>query len=209
MLDRIESNDRRGGCGVFTHLDGLRMNRTTLKLMLARLGSRKGLLLSGTIAWLACYATTGLSDDERLLQTESFVYDLQPDWIGLRTEIPYTFINRTGRTIYLVNCNGVFSRYLERENEGEWKIAWSPLIPSCLSSPIAIEENAVFHDTLHVWGAPPDSVNQGPNFDLADPTGVYRIVWGTGLTSFDAYAQPFGPLIKLDWRVSNRFTLRR
>ncbi len=184
-------------------------NGKILRLTLAQLGSVGTLVVSITFGLLGCDAATGIRDDERLLQTESLVYELQPDWIGLRTEIPYTFTNRTGRTIYLVNCNGVFSAHLERENEGEWKIAWSPVIPLCLSSPIVIDQNTVFHDTLHIWGAPPDSIHHGPNFDLADPSGVYRIVWSTGLTSFDANAQPFGPMIKLDWRVSNRFTLQR
>ena len=174
-----------------------------------QLGSGGALLVSATVGWLGCDTATGLSDDERFIQTESLVYELQPDWIGLRTEIPYTFTNRTGRTIYLVNCRGAFSIHLERQDEGAWKAAWSPVIPACLSPPIAIEKNTVFHDTLHVWGAPPDSSHYAPNFDLDDPSGVYRIVWGTGLTSFDANAYPFGPLITLDWRVSNRFTLQR
>ena len=181
----------------------------TLGFRWPQLRSRGVLFVSVTLGYLGCYTITGLSDEERLIQTESLVYELQPDWIGLRTEIPYAFTNRTGRTIYLVNCNGAFSIHLEREDGEGWRTAWSPIRAACLSAPIVIEENAVFHDTLHVWGAPPDSTNWSPNFDIDDPSGVYRIVWGTGVGSYDEDASPHGPLIMLEWRVSNRFTLQR
>jgi len=179
------------------------------KPTLAELVSGTALLVSGTLGWLGCDTATGLSDDERLIQTESLVYELRAGGIGLSVAIPYTFTNRTGRTIYLGNCNGGFSRYLEREDQGGWTIAWSPFIQDCISPPIVIEANTVFHDTLHVWGAPADSNNVSPHFDQDDPSSVYRIVWGTGFASFDSNARPFGQLMKFDWRVSNRFTLQR
>jgi hypothetical protein len=184
-------------------------NGNILRRTLAELGSMGALLVSGTFGWLGCDTATGLSDDERLIQTESLVYELHPDWIGLSAEIPYTFTNRTGRTVYLGNCNGAFSILLEREDEDGWKTAWAPWRQTCLSSPIVIEAHTVFHDTLHVWGAPADGTNVSPHFDQDDPSSVYRIVWGTGLWSYDESGPPFGTLIRLDWRVSNRFTLQR
>jgi hypothetical protein len=152
---------------------------------------------------------TGLeSDSDRLIQTESLEYQFQPDWIGLRVEIPYVFTNRTGRRVYLVNCNGAFALHLERENEGAWRSAWGPALEDCLSPPIVIRRNATFADTLRVWGAPPGS-NTRPQFDVNDPSGTYRIVWDHALSSFQADRYPFGPQIPLDARISNRFTIRR
>ena len=159
---------------------------------------------------LACDTFYGPSDNgDPLIQTDALEYQLTPDWVGLRVEIPYTFTNRTGDRVYLVNCNGSFSIHLEREQDGEWKHAWSPVHNLCLSPPIVVEPNGTFSDTLNVWGAPPDSLHIGPSFDVADPSGVYRIVWGTGLWSFQSDTLPFGPLIPLEWRISNHFTLRR
>lgn len=167
-------------------------------------------ILGLILALAACDTFTEPGDEfGPVIQTDSLEYHLIPRWGGLRVDIPYTFENRTGRRVFLVNCNSTFNILLQREQDGEWKNAWSPLLPSCLSPPIVIEANATFADILRVWGAPPDSTNWGPNFDVADPSGVYRIVWGTGLWSFQSDTLPFGPQIPLKWRVSNRFTLRR
>jgi hypothetical protein len=177
-------------------------NERTFGLTLARLASGGALLVPATFAWLGCDSATGPSDDQRLIQTESPAYQLQRKGIALTAEIPYTFTNRTGRTVYLGNCNGAFSILLEREDEDGWKTAWAPWRQTCLSPPIVIEANTVFHDTLYVWGAPADSTNISPHFDQDEPSRVYRIVWGTGLW-FNAV------LINRNWRISNRFTLRK
>lgn len=167
-------------------------------------------ILGSILAVAACDTFTEPGDEfGPVIQTDSLEYHLIPDWVGLRVDIPYTFENRTGRQISLVNCNGSFSIHLQREQDGEWKFAWSPVRNMCLSAPIVIEPNGTFAETLNVWGAPPDSLHIGPNFDVADPSGIYRIVWGTGLWSFQSDSLPFGPQIPLKWRVSNRFTLRR
>jgi hypothetical protein len=123
-------------------------NGKILRLTLARLRSTGALLVSATFAWLGCDSATGPSDDQRLIQTESSAYQLQRKGIALTTEIPHTFTNRTGRTVYLSNCNGAFSILLEREDEDRWKTAWAPWRQTCLSPPIVIEANTVFHDTL-------------------------------------------------------------
>ena len=42
-----------------------------------------------------------------LLRTTSAVYELQTDVSGdLTARVDYTFTNRTGATVYIVNCNG-------------------------------------------------------------------------------------------------------
>jgi hypothetical protein len=168
--------------------------------------------LAGTRSWLlpmvgmslgelGCESSTGLApESERLIQTDSPQYDLQPEWIGWRVDIPYVFINRTGGTVYLANCNGGFGLHLEREDSGSWHTAWSPVILLCLSPPIVIERNVTFTDTLHVWGVPPGS-DAIPQFDVDDPSGTYRIVWDAAHWSSEQ--------IPLVMRISNRFLLRR
>jgi hypothetical protein len=128
-----------------------------------------------------------------------------PDADGLATEIPYVFHNRTGAPVFLVNCNGAFALTLERLEGDQWKVAWGPFLPLCLSPPIVIEAGARFADTLHVWGSPPNQ-NSAPSFDVADPSGTYRLVWNAALSSFQDRL-PFGEPIPLSYRVSNLFTL--
>ena len=143
---------------------------------------------------------------EPLIQTDATTYQLVSDADGLSTEIPYVFENRTGASVYLVNCNGVFALRLERLERGQWNVAWSPVLPLCLSPPIVIEAGATFAATLHVWGSPPNQ-NSAPSFDVADPSGTYRLVWDAALSSFQDYL-PFGEPIPFPYRVSNPFTLR-
>ena len=171
-----------------------------------------------SVAWLGCDTATGITyDGTPLLQTESLEYELRSDGIGLSAEIPYVFTNRTGRPVYIVNCRGYFLLHLEKEVDGEWTFAWGPGVNACLSDPIVVEANETFIDTISVWGTPPDRINTGPNFHVDDPDGVYRIVWDDALSSFtedappvqDDVFSPFGPQIPLEWRISNRFTLRR
>ena len=183
------------------------MNREGHRLVVAPSRLQLPLVLAASLAGFGCESSTGLArDSERLIQTESLAYDLRSDGPGLGVEIGYVFTNRTGAPVYLVNCGGGFGLHLEREVEGVWRFAWGPILPLCLSPPIVIESNATFADTLRVWGAPPGS-NTYPQFDVEDPSGIYRIVWDAALSSFQD-SVPLGPQIPFEARISNRFTLR-
>jgi len=148
-------------------------------------GLRTLLAVLPALGCMGCEDSTGLSNDShRLIQTGALEYNLEWDGIGFKTEIPYTFSNRTRKTIYLTNCGGQFGLYLERKADTgwerkiatAWKVAWAPVINDCLSEPIVIEKGATFFDTLWVWGALPGH-NVSPTFDVEDPSGTYRIVW--------------------------------
>lgn len=140
-----------------------------------------------------------------LLQTEQEAYELRPAGKGFATEIAYEFENRTGGRVYLVNCLGGFGLALDRWEGGEWVRAWSPVLRSCLSPAIVIEDGEVFSDTLHVWGALPGT-NAGPAFDTADPSGAYRIRW---IEAYPSDRDDLGSAhpIPEEYRVSNSFQL--
>ena len=126
-------------------------------------------------------------------------------WYG--TEIPYSFTNRTGSKVYLVNCEGRFDLGLEVQESGEWVLAWSSVSGLCLDAPIVIEPGEVWETTLEVIGCTSGG-SCAPRLDTTRITSApVRIVWGTGLSSYDS-AYPFGELIPLEERVSNSFTLR-
>ena len=138
-------------------------------------------------------------------QTNADSYVLSDDGRGWRTEIPYTFQNRFGRPVFLVNCRGSFALHLDRLEAGEWQPRWSPVIAACLSAPIEIAPDEIFRDTVRVWGAKP-GVNAHPAFDVPDPSGEYRLVWDAALWSFQDRL-PFGEPIPEAARTSNTFTL--
>lgn len=147
---------------------------------------------------MACDSPVSPADP--LLLTDTTSYVLRSEGVGWRTDIPYTFTNRTGSAVYLANCNGAFALRLDRRVDGLWKAAWSPVLPLCLSAPIVIAEGATFRTTLHVWGARPNE-NAGPEFDSSDPTGTYRIVWISAVSRLEPDG-PFGPELPLEARVS-------
>jgi len=122
-------------------------------------------------------------------------------------QIPYSFTNRTGSKVYLENCRGSFSIFLQTKEDGEWSYTWSPVLPACLSPPIVIEPGEVYATILDLGGCTSGG-SCGPTLDLARVTSApARIVWGTGLSSYDADRHPFGELIPLEERVSNSFRL--
>ena len=124
----------------------------------------------------------------------------------IRTQIPYSFTNRTGSRVFLVNCLGEFAVSLQMQQAGEWVRAWSPILLLCWSAPIVIEPGEVYRTTLDVFASLPGGSWQ-PYLPPPDASTAYRIVWGTGLSSYDPDQYPFGELIPLAERVSNSFTL--
>lgn len=140
-----------------------------------------------------------------LIQTNQTSYMLSWDGQSLTTTIGYVFTNRTGGTVYLPNCQGEFDVELERAGSASWNVAWAPVIPACLSPPIVIKAGATVADTLLVTGGLPGS-NVGPQFDRADPSGTYRLVWTQALSSYDP-STGFGRIEPGEDRVSNSFEL--
>ena len=165
---------------------------------------RPALLVVGICFLPACSSTN--APDPPLLQTDSLVVRLVREGDLLRTSIPYTFTNRTGGPVYLLNCRGRFGLHLEREDAGGWTLAWSPVSLACLSPPIVIDEAEVWVDTLDVVAGIPDS-NAWPRFDIADPAGTYRIVWGAAFSSYRPDGPPWGRPLPWAERVSNTFQL--
>ena len=183
------------------------MHETRLRrLILSRLA-----LVAASAAAFGC-SDTGpieLARSDEPIQTDSLHYQLAFDGIGYHVKIPYIFTNRTGGTVYIVNCDGFFDLHLEHDDDTRSPAhsAWAPVLDECLSAPIVIENDATFTDTLDLWGAAPGQ-NVDPEFDRADPSGIYRIVWDDALSSYQDQL-PFGSPIARDARISNRFTLTR
>ncbi|MDE2973468.1 MAG: hypothetical protein OXU64_01925 [Gemmatimonadota bacterium] len=158
----------------------------------------------------ACESTIPEVEDTALVTDgTSFRLDRE-SWRGhvwYRTEIPYSFTNRTGSKVYIPNCRGGFDIRLQVEEAGYWAY-WSPVLLACLSPPIVIEPDEVYEAILDVVGCTSGG-SCAPRLTLPPAASTrYRIMWGDALSSYDDRADPFGELIPLEERVSNSFTLR-
>jgi hypothetical protein len=166
------------------------------------------------VAFLGCEASNGVGLSPELLRdplmrTEGATYTLQRLEHGWELKIPYSYANRTGASVYLVNCGGHVPPYLERRGEdGAWKGEWGGVELSCLSAPVIIEDGAVFRDTLWVYAGLRGS-NNYPQFRRDDMSGTYRLRWDRALRSFDANRSGFGPALPLEARISNAFELKQ
>jgi hypothetical protein len=145
---------------------------------------------------------------ETPIQTDADSYTLREQGGGLATEIDIRFENRTGRTIYVVNCHGSLAPVLEKRVGNEWVPYWRPAQLMCLSPPIEIRAGEVITPTIRVWGAMPNT-NQGPTWTSSDVEGTYRLVLGALVHDYTTIGQSFGQPVPLEFRVSNEFTLRR
>lgn len=170
----------------------------------------------GTITFAVACSTapqstdrSSLSRDTNLpIQTDALAYKLAVgDWFW-ETEIHYTFTNPSSDSVYVVGCRGPQSPYLERLEDGVWLHGWSKLVLDCLDVPtFSVEPNGRYSDTLRIIAAFPDS-NVEPKFAFDPPDGVYRLVWKPR-SAFDESHPDYGPLLPLEQRISNSFTLTR
>ena len=173
----------------------------------------RGLLCAAAIvlSTVACETTIPEVEDTALVTDgTSFQLDSFPllGHMWYEVQIPYSFTNRTGSKVYLENCRGLFDIRLQTKVNGEWAGTWGPALPDCLSAPIVIEPDEVYETILDLVGCTSGG-SCAPVLDLTRVTSApARIMWGTGLSSYDADRPPFGKLIPLEERVSNSFTLQ-
>ena len=144
-------------------------------------------------------------DTDTGFQTDSLAYTLRAGRSGYETRIAAVFTNRSASTVYIVNCGGATAVSLEKLVGDQWQRVWSPVIPACLSQPITVPAGGTWRTELWVFGGYPGS-NSYPQFEVADPAGVYRAVWHGVLISYQDRL-PFGEPLPLPLRASNRFTL--
>lgn len=140
------------------------------------------------------------------IRTEFLQYELRAAGDGVRTEISYTFANAADDPIYIVNCQGATPVVLEKKVEGEWVTVWGNAVNDCPSPPVVIGSGEDALRTLSVYGGNP-GCGCGPQFSVADRSGVYRLVLTDVLWSFDPEARPFGARVPRAFRVSNSFQL--
>lgn len=155
--------------------------------------------------FLACDGMTGFErDGSALVQTSALEYTLREtgDGRALEVAIPFRYENRTDASICLTNCNGAYAVALV---DGSGEVAWSPVLPQCLSPAITIEPGETLRDTLEVFhGLEP---NLFPKVE-EDPEGVFRLDV-VAASRGGSGSSCGGERLPEEERTSNRFELER
>jgi hypothetical protein len=144
-----------------------------------------------------------LADPERDFRTDRSRYTLRPTSQGLEVSIPFTYTNRTGTQIHVINCNQIAPPHLEKRVADDWVFAWGIVIPPCISPPIPIPVGATYADTLPVFHGFGDV---HPKFETS-LDGVYRLVWESIRWNKDGSLVSIGDTLPLALRVSNSFRI--
>jgi hypothetical protein len=146
-------------------------------------------------------------DTTWLMQTAKEVR-LRRDGEHLMAMVRYTYTNRTGGRVYLVNCNGNVAPSLQLERDTGWANWWGPATNACLSPPVIIEPGAVYRDSAMIAIASFDSTRNSEIFTATGPITV-RFIWHQALSSYDADLQSFGTHVPLEQRVSHPIRLSK
>ena len=125
---------------------------------------------------VAVVVPTVTRDTVAPFQTDTLSYTLKAGAMGYEVLIPITFTNRGPTAASITNCGGATSLKLEAFVDGQWKYAWSPIIPACLSAPIVVPPGGTWRSAISVFGAYPN-INAAPKFASEQITGVYRAVY--------------------------------
>ena len=140
--------------------------------------------------------------------TGSSSYTLRRDGAGWISWIDFAYRN-DGGTLYVVNCNGAITMFLQKHVAGRWQDALYMASNGCLSPPIVIPPGETLRDSVAMWGAEPGtpSVN---TFLLPGLDGEYRLVWHQLVRNYDPRPlSAFGDTLAVEERVSTPFVLRR
>lgn len=144
-------------------------------------------------------------DSAALFRTDAATYAFTSTDIGSEGRIRATLTNRTGRTLYFVNCNGGTSLELQRLEGDQWKAFWSPVLLSCLSPPITVPDGGTRLFDISVFAGRTGS-KYYPQFASALRTGLYRVIWHDAYFSYQDRL-PWGEPVPESQRVSNSFVI--
>jgi hypothetical protein len=135
------------------------------------------------------------------IATDRQRYVMEEGPFGPETTIVSTFTAPPNQDVYLVNCNGAWGMGLQRQTDDRREHVWSVEMNACMSAPIVVRAGES-REGRFVVASGADAAVSSRQTDRKIESGTYRVVWHGVLGSFDANANPPGPDLPLQQRVS-------
>jgi hypothetical protein len=116
------------------------------------------------------------------------------------------YINSTPGPIYLPTCHSVHPPVIEKKENGQWVIAFAPIVLACLGPPEIVGPGRTYEYTYLVQAYLPGS-RVMPQFRTEVP-GIYRLAWRAYRTWTPNGSEPgLGEELPRDAGISNEFEL--
>jgi hypothetical protein len=116
-------------------------------------------------------STRAAQDSAALSQTDSATYTFTSTDVTIHGRIQATPANRSGRTMYFVNCHGGTGLSIQRLDGEKWTPFWSPVLAMCLSAPITVAGGGTHTFDIEVFAGKEGS-NYRPQFEGPLRTGL-------------------------------------
>ena len=141
------------------------------------------------------------------IQTDRAEYAVRYTQQLAELTIGVKYVNRTGGTVYLPTCQVPHPPVLEKRVGTGWVAAYRAPVLMCLGPPVVIRPGERYDYTFKVSAGRPGT-NYFPQFEVAEITGTYRLVWGLlGTWDPDGSGPGLGRPLPLEQRVSNEFRI--
>lgn len=165
------------------------------------------LFAAGTAAaaLAACHSVSDPRPEQQTpaatLASDSTEYAVRLENGLYRANIGYTYVNRSGETVSTNFCRTPPPPALEKNVDGRWVRAYSPIELLCLHlPPFRVADGESYRGAIVLAVAPPGSGNF-PKLEVPSVSGTYRLRWALRK---GANADDGAPLVEA---VSNEFLL--
>ena len=129
---------------------------------------------------LALFALAGcdvFSDGEPgRLRTGADVVEARVGDPFITFEVPVTYTNTTDETAYFGGCARPDPPSVQKRVDGDWVLAYNPIVQLCLSTPLPIAPGESLEYVLHAAAAVPGT-RAGPEWRVGEVPGTYRLLW--------------------------------
>ncbi len=141
------------------------------------------------------------------ITTDADSYTLAPPSGPATLSIVATYTNDTDQVVFIEPCGGGAPFSLQKQVDGQWQLAYSPICPMILVPPLEIAAGESYTDTLEI--REPREANVAPSFSVAPIAGTYRLVYSIyGTWTGDTPGAGLGEQLSEERRVSNEFEVR-
>jgi hypothetical protein len=148
-----------------------------------------------------------LRDLTPAIQTDSLLFHLKDNgqWYSAPA-IHVSIYNPRPDTTFIVNCNRDLGFTLEKQTGNDWQTVWGSVNAACLGAAIVIPTGGHYEAAVDITGGKSGS-NIIPKYSAAYVPGIYRMVFGSMVTSFTLSPLKVGPAIPVEYRRSNPFAI--